>query len=461
MLRVLLVQDTGDTDDSPVTGAAGFLVRRGHVVVAGRSLAEVRARCVQVGVQWIVCWRQEPGGLVDALLEAHGGWTGMEVSLLVVDGVSGGGLPVGRENGRVVVLKAPVALEEVAVRIERGGGSAPGGRRDASEGVHVVQLAPGVDPVVGSCPAMLEVVEQVKRVAETDSTVLLLGESGTGKELIAQSIHHRSPRAGNPLIAINCGAIPLELLESELFGYERGAFTGARTARKGLLAQADGGTVFLDEVGELPLSLQVKLLRFLQDGEIAPLGGTETARVDVRVISATNRDLQDLIKKRLFREDLYYRLAVIPIRLPPLRERREDIPQLLRYFLARCNERGLTRVEGLTDEAMQALSSYDWPGNVRELRNFVERLTVLADAPVVGLEELPESIRRHFPASAGPGEVRLSAEGVDLTRAVMAYERAMIARALECTSGNQKRAAAMLGLGRTTLIAKAKKLGLL
>ncbi len=461
MLRILLVRDEGVSDVPGIDDVAGFFVERGHLVTAAESLSDIRFKCVRAKIQWVVCWRGREGGLVDTFLRSQLHGPGLDIQVLVVDTTPGGGRVTCREGERVIRLASSSSLHELATCMEsRRLETAVSPTRSPESRPNIIRLAPGVEPLVGSCATILEIVEQVKRVAETDSTVLLLGESGTGKDLVAQSIHRRSPRSTRPLVTINCGAIPLELLESELFGYEQGAFTGARAARKGLLAQADGGTVFLDEVGELPLPLQVKLLRFLQEGEIAPLGSGDTVTVDVRVVSATNRDLHDLVDKRLFREDLYYRLAVIPVQLPPLRERKEDIPQLLHHFLSRCREKSTTPVEGFTREAIEALASYDWPGNVRELRNFVERLTVLSDTAIIELAHLPENIRRLAPRRSASDD-DLPVDGMDFSRAVREYERAMIARALEKTSGNQKRAARLLGLGRTTLIAKAKKLGLL
>lgn len=321
------------------------------------------------------------------------------------------------------------------------------------------ELAQGVQAFIGSHPSVMKVIRQVERVAGSDSTVLLLGESGTGKELIAQSVHYRSPRASKALIPVNCGAIPGELLKSELFGHAKGAFSGATAARQGRFALADGGTLFLDEVGELPLNLQVKLLRALQEREITPLGSTKTQKVDVRIIAATNQNLEELVEKKLFREDLFYRLNVIPINLPPLRERAQDIPELIQFFMGDFNERLGSTLSGFESEAMEAILNYPWPGNIRELKNFVERLAILNDGELVRLGELPEKIQRYRTTepSAKAADVTLPDEGVNFYDAVEQFEKALILQALDRTNWNKNQAASLLSMNRTTLVEKIKK----
>src|SRR3990172_2095204 len=247
--------------------------------------------------------------------------------------------------------------------------------------------------VKGSHPVMEKILNISQRVAVTDSTVLLMGESGTGKELVARFVHTHSKRSGNPFIAVNCGAIPSELLESEMFGHEKGAFTGAVGARMGLFQLASGGTIFLDEIGEMSTALQVKLLRVLQEREIRPVGAERSVRVDVRVIAASNRDLASEVEKGRFREDLFYRLQVIPILIPPLRERRSDIPLLVQHFLEKHNRKRPDRPVRISDESMVHLWEYDWPGNVRELENLIERLVILCEEDRIKLPHLPSQIR--------------------------------------------------------------------
>jgi len=298
---------------------------------------------------------------------------------------------------------------------------------------------------------MAQVVELIRRVAPTNATVLIQGESGTGKELIAKAIHHASERARGPFIAINCGALPETLLESEIFGHVRGAFTGASANKKGLFEEADGGTLLLDEIGEMAPTLQVKLLRALQSGEIRPVGSTQAITVDVRVVAATNRDLDQMIRQGGFREDLFYRLSVIPVALPPLRERREDIPLLAEHFLARAAER-LGRSLRLSPAAVDRLLRYAWPGNVRELENAIERAAILARHEVIEPDDLPPHVAGGV--TLGP------APGLEREHTLAEAERAHIIQALERCGRNHSRAAEILGIGRTTLWRKLKEYGI-
>jgi transcriptional regulator with GAF, ATPase, and Fis domain len=293
----------------------------------------------------------------------------------------------------------------------------------------------------------------VKRVAPSDATVLIRGESGTGKELIARAIHYNSLRAAGPLVSLNCAALPEQLLESELFGHEKGAFTSAVSQRKGRFELADGGSIFLDEIGDLSAALQVKLLRVLQERQFERLGGTRTLRVDVRVLAATHRDLEGGLKSGAFREDLYYRLNVVAITVPPLRERREDIPSLLDHFLARFAQKNRRTVTGLTAGARDALMRYDYPGNVRELENIIERAVLLCRGSVIDLEDLPVALR--------PGERRPEAPLPKSLPEVLAdIERQAIQSALERSGGVQTRAAEDLGISERVLRYKMHKYGL-
>jgi two-component system response regulator AtoC len=296
-----------------------------------------------------------------------------------------------------------------------------------------------LERMLGTSAAMKDVLEQVAEVAGSMATVLLLGESGTGKELVARAIHWNGPRAGGPFVPVNCAAIPDTLLESELFGHEKGAFTGATQRRRGLVAEADTGTLFLDEIAEMPLGLQAKLLRVLQDRTVRPVGGRDEVVVDVRVICATNRDLQDLVRAGKFREDLYYRLAVIPIRLPSLRERPEDIPLLAAHFLERAAATLGKRIEGFDEEAMGWLTQHRWPGNVRELENVVERAVTLARGSRIGLGDLKIEFASGMAPSTGP-------------RPTLAeLEREYIRRVLQETKGDKRAAARILGVSIRTL----------
>jgi two-component system NtrC family response regulator len=301
--------------------------------------------------------------------------------------------------------------------------------------------------MVGSSPQMQEVFSKIRKVAGSDVSVLIAGESGTGKELVARAIHALSNRKGHPFIVINCGAIPENLLESELFGHERGSFTGAHTLRKGRIELVQGGTLFLDEIGELPLGLQVKLLRFLQEQVIERVGGREQIRVDTRVVAATNRDLNEGMKNGNFREDLYYRLSVVTIQLPPLRERQGDITVLSRAFLRRYAEENKRKLGGFTSEAIDALESYAWPGNVRELENKIKRAVVMAESTKVS----PEDLEMEY------GEHR---QEVSLQEAREALEREMVLRALARNQDNMSRTAEDLGISRPTLYELVEKLGI-
>jgi Nif-specific regulatory protein len=307
-----------------------------------------------------------------------------------------------------------------------------------SENKRLIADAGIVHSMVGESPRMRQVYQFIGKVAPTDSTVLISGESGTGKELAARAIHQNSKRSGKPFIAVNCAALTETLLESELFGHEKGAFTGALAQRKGRLEIADGGTLFLDEIGELSAALQVKLLRVLQEREFERVGGTRTIKVDIRLLTATNRNLQDLINRGLFRQDLFYRLNVLQLEMPALRQRQEDIPLLAKYFMVRSGEKCNRRITSISLDAQKRLSSYDWPGNVRELENAIERAVVLGTTDVILLEDLPEAILE--------AETRSMPAPTKYHEAVAETKKQTILQAMEQTQGNYTDAAKLLGV---------------
>jgi len=313
--------------------------------------------------------------------------------------------------------------------------------------------------IIGESEPMRQVYAILDKVAATPTTVLITGESGTGKELVARALHARSRLATRPYIRVNCAAIPRELIESEFFGYEKGAFTGAVTSKPGRFELADGGTLFLDEIGEIPLEMQVKLLRAIQEHEFERVGGLRTLRVNVRLIAATNKDLARCVAEGTFREDLFYRLNVVSIRLPPLRERVEDIPPLCAHFIERFNERLGRRIEGFEPEAMAALRRHHWPGNVRELENLVERCVLFSEGPRIGLADLPEAVRGAAGSSSAAPDDPLALKS-QVKAAAERVERDLIDRALRLTDHNVTRAAKLLRISRKSLQVKMRDLGL-
>lgn len=349
------------------------------------------------------------------------------------------------------LTKPNINLDELELVIQR----ALSARQVEAENIKLRQQLDrkfGLENIIGESPAMQQVFDVIQQLAPTRATALIVGETGTGKELVAHAIHNLSPRKNGPFIAVHAAALPSSLLESELFGHEKGAFTGAVERRIGRFELADGGTLFLDEVGELEPQIQVKLLRVLEERAFERIGGQKTIEVDVRLIAATNKDLKKLVAEGKFRDDLYYRLSVVTIRLPPLRERREDIPLLVSAFLRQCSEENNKNVTEITPEAINVLMAYDWPGNVRELRNTIEQMVVLARSPRLTLRDVPPMIR----------------DGADLTKisvvrsgmTVEEAEKALIVQALKETGGNRTKAAEKIGMSRRTLHRKLKRYGL-
>ncbi|MFO0686572.1 MAG: sigma-54 dependent transcriptional regulator [Sandaracinus sp.] len=316
--------------------------------------------------------------------------------------------------------------------------------------------------MLGKSPELGRAFELMRRIADTDCAVLIDGETGTGKELVARAIHSGSDRARGPFVAINAAAIPEQLIESELFGHSKGAFTGAAATRTGRFVEASGGTLFLDEIGEMPLALQAKLLRALQEKEIVPLGDSKAVPVDVRIVAATNRDLEKMVEEKRFREDLLYRLDVIRIELPPLRKRRGDVPLLAQAMIEDTSARRGALVTGIEPDALAALEAYDWPGNVRQFANVIERMVILRGEGMLTLADVPEKVRRARPAPKADADLlvpELPEEGLDLRACVERFEGSLMRQALDRTGWNKNRAAAILHLNRTTLVEKLKKRG--
>lgn len=361
------------------------------------------------------------------------------------------------KEGAFDYITKPVNFEELKIVIAK----AREKQRLLSENVYLrkqLQERFQFKNIIGSSPAMQRIFERMQRIIKTDSTVLILGESGTGKELVARALHHNGRRSGRPFIAVNCGAIPETLLESELFGYTKGAFTGAVRDKIGKFEAANHGTIFLDEIGTMPMHLQSKLLRVLQEQEVERVGATKPIKLDVRVISATNADLEEQVRQGSFREDLYYRLNVIPLPLPPLRERREDLLPLVSHFLDKFCHLMNRPVMTLSKPALDALERYRWPGNVRELENVVERMVALTEQDLIVPDNLPAEITEMAGRPKGVC-LDLSPDGIDMPAAIEDLERKMICKALQMSDGVKAKAAALLGLNRTTLVEKMKRLG--
>ena len=439
-------------DDEPAQRelVSGFLARHAFEVTTARDGAEALERFRSEPADLILTDQKMPGLSGLELLAAARAVT-PEVAVIVMTAY-------GTIEDAVAAIKAgatdyltkPLQLDELLHRI----GQVRDRQRLLGENRELraaLQERHRVEGVIGESGRMQEVLSLVRRVAASDATVLIRGESGTGKELIAKAIHYASRRAAGPLVRVNCAALPETLLEPELFGHEKGAFTGAQAARRGRFELAHGGSLFLDEIGDLPLHLQVKLLRVLQEREIERVGSSHPIQVDVRLLAATHRDLEALVKAGTFRDDLYYRINVVTLAVPPLRERREDIPLLLDHFLVKFARANGKTIRGFTREARDTLLRYDYPGNVRELENLMERAVVLTRDEVIGLADLPLSVRETEPESG---------EATGLPAAVEGLERRMIRDALAYADGVQTRAAEALGISERVLRYKLRKYGL-
>ncbi|MGA8867781.1 MAG: sigma-54 dependent transcriptional regulator [Candidatus Sulfotelmatobacter sp.] len=354
--------------------------------------------------------------------------------------------------GALDFLEKPISTEKLLLTVE----NALKLQRLESENRQLRQRL-GKHEIVWTGEAMRRVIAQLERVAASETRVCILGETGTGKELVARTIHERSPRAGGPFVTLNCAAVPAELIESELFGHEKGSFTGAAGRHVGKFEQADGGTIFLDEIGDMPLAMQAKLLRVLEEGEVERIGSDKPVAVDVRVLVATHRDLEARVREEKFRQDLFHRVYVFPLALPPLRERREDIPQLVEHFAAQVSAQNGWKPIPFTSDAMESLQSYSWPGNVRELRNMVERLMLLATEGRVDLATVQMALPKSFPGVSGP--LTTLASGA-LADRVESFEREVILGELKRSHHNVSLAAKSLGLERSHLYKKAEQLGI-
>jgi DNA-binding NtrC family response regulator len=448
--RILVVDD----DESLRWVTQAQLQQSGYDVAAAANAASALEQIRNLPADLVITDLKMPGmsGL-ELLKEIRAGYPEIIVIMVTAFGTVENAVEAMKAGAYDYITK-PVNMDELRLIVKRGCE-----HLDLREEVRVLRSSLdkkyGFENILGQSNKLLYVLDMASRAAQATSTVLIRGETGTGKELLAKAVHFNSPRKDKPFVTINSGAIPKDLLESELFGHVRGSFTGAFANKKGKIELADGGTLFLDEIGELPVELQVKLLRLIQQGEIEKLGATGISKVDVRIIAATHRNLQAMVEDETFREDLYYRLAVIPLEIPPLRERAEDIPELVQHFFLKAKEKQGRPNLVLPTWMLPYFSAYTWPGNVRELENIIERIVVLSRGDEITLNDLPDFLQRERP----PMEelhLDLPAHGISLE----AVEKELIVRALEKFNWNQTHAAQYLDLSRKTLIYRMEKFGL-
>jgi two-component system response regulator AtoC len=447
--RILVVDD----DEIILTSLSEFLRLEGHVAETARTFREAAARLAAGTFHLVIADVSMPEADGFELLKmVRNRYPDTAVIMVTGYGTIEDAVRAIKQ-GAADYLTKPIIDDEIKVRIER-----VLAQQSLTVEVRTLknQLAErySLDNILGRDYKMLKVFDLVESVADTPTTVLVTGESGTGKSMIARAIHHRSNRRAGPFIEVACGALPETLLESELFGHVRGSFTGAVGDKAGKFKQADGGTIFLDEVSTATPALQVKLLRVLQELEFEPVGGSKTEHVDVRCILATNQDLADAVRGGKFRQDLYYRINVVSVHLAPLRERLGDIPLLAEHFLKRHCERTKRNVVGFQDEAMRSLQTFNWPGNVRQLENVIERAVILTKSPTIGVCDLPEEIRE--PKDDGNG----NGFGLPLKKALQLPEKELIVRALKAHHGSRQATAKALGINRTTLYKKMKRYGI-
>jgi two-component system response regulator AtoC len=447
MRRVLVVDD----EENLRLVVRTFLKRDGYEVEVAASGEEALALVESFGPDVILTDVKMPkmGGLdLLATLKAKG----IDSTVIVMSAYGNVDLALeAMKAGAYDYIQKPFKAEEVLLTLRKAE-ERESLRRENRALRQEIRKENLFEDILAKSPQMTAIFKTITKIAEYKTTALITGESGVGKELVARALHSKSSRRGGPFVAVNCGAIPEPLLESELFGYRRGAFTDAVADRAGLFEQANGGTLLLDEVGELPLSLQVKLLRVLQEETIRRLGDNKDLKIDVRILAATHRDLAAETKAGRFREDLYYRINVLPIHVPPLRERKEDIPILLDHFLARNNARFNTQIRGIDAEARRLLLEYAWPGNVREMENTIERAMVLTERDSLSAEDLPERVRE----SRDPIQMHLKSGEMSIKKTSRIIEEILIRRALTKTKGNRTRAAEVLEISHRALLYKIK-----
>lgn len=448
-----------------------LLTRDGHDTLAAASGEEAVAALKTRSVDLVITDMRMPGmsGL-DLLEHCKKSYPGVPVIVITAHGSVDTAVQA-LKNGAFDYITKPFDKDELRNSVRKAAAVRASAEKRGSDSAD----SNGRFRIIGQSPRMQEIFAIIDKVANTPSTVLLTGESGTGKELVASALHENSGRKAKPFIKVNCAAIPKDLMESEFFGYEQGAFTGAVSSKPGRFELADGGTLFLDEIAEIPAAMQVKLLRALQESEFERVGGVRTIRVDVRVVAATNRELAREIEAGNFREDLFYRLNVVPIALPPLQDRRGDVPLLVEFFIEKYNKRLTKNVTGVDPRAMEALAGYDWPGNIRELENVIERMLLFSESPIIDYGDLPEDVRKATPhgakpvpraaeTPAAPALEQLESGSTsmkDIVRqATVEIEKDLIVKALDETRGNVTRAASLLGISRKGLQNKMKELGL-
>jgi two-component system response regulator HydG len=448
--RALIVDD--NEAHAEVLGDA--LSMEGHVCTLAHSGQEALARLAEQGFDAVLTDLVMPDmSGIDLLKKVRAEQPDVVVILITGRGSEKIAVEAFRD-GATDYLTKPVDLSELRARLNRAVENARL-RREYVELKRQIDKRAGFEGIIGNSAPMLRLFEVLRQVSPTNVTVLILGESGTGKELVARAVHENSPRKERHFVAVNCAALSEGLIESELFGHVKGAFTGAVAHKEGRIVYADGGTLFLDEVGDMPLATQVKLLRVLETREVQPVGGNVTQKVDIRLLAATNRDLKQLVKEGKFREDLMYRLAVVTLDLPSLRERKSDLPLLIDHYIGELSRAHGRTVRGISGEARTLLMRYDWPGNVRELRNAMENMVLLARADVLSVEDVPESVRGASSAGgAGGGGFELAG------RSLVELERELIRVNLKLYEGNREKTAKVLGIGERTLYRKIKEYGL-
>lgn len=443
MSEILIVEDNDGLRDI----LREALTTEGYIVTTASSAEEGKDKLKESAYDLVITDLKLPEADGITMLEAaKTAAAGTEVIVMTAYGTVEKAVDA-MKKGAVDFITKPFSIDYIRLQVAR----ALKGKKIKEENTRLRGAAKR--EIIGSAPKIAEIRDMIGKIAGKDATILITGESGTGKEIVAETIHYSSPRRDWPLVKVNCAALAPGVLESELFGHEKGSFTDALYTKKGRFELAEKGTLFLDEIGDLPLALQIKLLRVLQEKEFERVGGEKTIKTDVRIIAATNKNLKDLVKQGKFREDLYYRLNVVELYMPALRERKEDIPELAEYFVKRYAEFGGFRVKGIKKDAMETLSSYDFPGNIRELENIIQRMLVTCSGEVIDVADVPGEI-------SPKSEVRnpkSKAKKAKLETTVEEFEKKLISDALKKTKGNKLKAAEELGVNRTTLMSKLKK----